>query len=333
MKSFLIKLISFVAIQAVILTPLVYIGSCHQTKRQYLCSMCDKLDRLKTASGPRIIFVGGSSLAFGLDSKMIAKETGYNPINLGVHAGLGVRYQVRMIKQHLRSGDLVVLAPEYRVFHEHGTRCSEELAVELYDLWPGCLPYIQPDLDVFLAVTKSPLHLLADRIRYSREYFFSAPDTSPVGTYERGSFNEFGDHVNHYGVDPSTVDRKIGDLQWTMRLSDMREAIDLFNDFTKHCQASGAHVVFAHAPVSQSSLNRNPELRIVFEAGLASSLDCPIITNLDDLGFGEDMLFDSAYHLSHAGVTKRTAVVCEGLKRYQSMATATRPKITNVELR
>lgn len=334
MKPFLIKLISFVALQAVILIPLVYLGHYHQTSRHYLCSVCDKLERLKTAPGPRIIFVGGSNLAFGLDSEMIAKETGYNPINLGVHANFGVGCQIRMIKKHLRSGDLIVLAPEYRVFHQHGTRCSKELAIELYNLWPGCLPYFQPDLDVSLpAVAKPPLNLLADRIAHARKYFSHIADPEPPGIYERNSFNEYGDHVNHHGIAPNTVDRSIGKLQWSMGLSDMRDAIELFNDFTKHCRESGAQVVFSHAPVSQPNLDRNPELRKVFEANLANSLDCPIITNLDDLGFKEDMLFDTEYHLTQVGASKRTAIVCAGLKRFKETSTASRPENPRVKLR
>ena len=52
----------------------------------YLSSYLDKIKLIEKVENKRIIFIGGSNLAFGLDSSMIEKEfLGYKIINMGLH--------------------------------------------------------------------------------------------------------------------------------------------------------------------------------------------------------------------------------------------------------
>ena len=51
-----------------------------------------KDELLQRVKSPRMIFVGGSNLSFGLNSQIIKNELNINPINTAVHAAIGVRY-------------------------------------------------------------------------------------------------------------------------------------------------------------------------------------------------------------------------------------------------
>lgn len=318
MKRFLIKLTCFLALQFAILAPLAYLGGQYQASRHYLCATQDKLARLATADGPRIIFIGGSNLAFGLDSSVVAKRTGYNPVNMGVHVSLGMLPQMRMVEKHLKPGDLIVLCPEYHLFNKNGMRSTEKIAGELHDVWPGSRPFLQPDHDASLrSFGKPPLRLLADRIAHARKYFNNYLSESEPGLYERGSFNEFGDHVAHYGVAYHSDDRDIGGVSLDLGERNVREAIEVLNEFAARCETRGASVVFAHVPISSTDVARQPQVMENFESILAAELQCPILTKLDQLIFEEDMFFDTEYHLTRTGVTKRTSVVCAGLVEYQ----------------
>ena len=90
---------------AVILTPNVYGDT-------FLGALAPKLERLKSTEGKRIIVVGGSSVAFGLNSPMLKEYTGYEVINFGLYATLGTRIMLDLSRDYIRSGDIVILAPE-----------------------------------------------------------------------------------------------------------------------------------------------------------------------------------------------------------------------------
>ena len=323
MKTFLIKLACFLALQVAILTPLVFIGNHFKTSQHYLCSMADKLELLKTAPGPRIIFVGGSNLAFGLNSKLVAEKTEYNPVNLGVHVSFGINPLMRMVEEHAQAGDLIVLSPEYGLFGKDEMKCKEKFASQLYDLWPDCRQYFQPDLECPLPETTSPpLFRLADRVAHGRRLLFDSPDQRRYEIYERGSFNEFGDHVNHYGVARESVQHHMGtvylDLHSDLDKRYFIENIEAINRFCDHCNALGANVVYTHAPLSAARCVANRKAKEMFESTLASNMKCPIITSLDQLTFEDKLFFDTEYHLTEAGANKRTAIFCRQLLRHQA---------------
>lgn len=77
---------------------------------------------------PRIIFVGGSNLAFGLDSQRIKDSLNINVINYGLHAGIGLKYMVDDISTYARKGDIIVFAPEYSHFYS-GLAYGESITI------------------------------------------------------------------------------------------------------------------------------------------------------------------------------------------------------------
>ena len=73
-------------------------------KRALLAAESDK---------PRLILVGGSAAAFGVDGALLARELpDYQPVNFGLYAALGTRVMLDLSIKELRPGDLVVIMPE-----------------------------------------------------------------------------------------------------------------------------------------------------------------------------------------------------------------------------
>lgn len=77
----------------------------------------------RTAPGPRIFLVGGSNVQFGIDAELIERKLNIPAINFGTHAGMGFTYMLDRAQRHLRSGDTVVLCPEYSAW-THAPRYS-----------------------------------------------------------------------------------------------------------------------------------------------------------------------------------------------------------------
>jgi hypothetical protein len=66
----------------------------------------------EASDSPRILFLGGSSTLFGIDSKTVEQEVGQTALNMGLHAGLRLEDILAFGSNVARSGDIVVMALE-----------------------------------------------------------------------------------------------------------------------------------------------------------------------------------------------------------------------------
>ena len=73
-------------------------------------ALIDKVERLESIEGPKIILAGNSNLAFGMDSRLLEEKTGMPVVNLGLHGGLGNDFQERIARLNVQQGDIVVIA-------------------------------------------------------------------------------------------------------------------------------------------------------------------------------------------------------------------------------
>ena len=114
MKRFLRDLLGFASIQAGLLIGLWWVYQ--PDASGYLASSIDKHALLERAGSPRLILVGGSNVAFGFDSQLLEQRLGLNPVNMGLHASVGMRFMLQEVQPYLRPGDVVVVSPEYEQF-------------------------------------------------------------------------------------------------------------------------------------------------------------------------------------------------------------------------
>ena len=113
------KIIKLIALLLLALLPFsaffIYTESLDdQFSNTYLAEFDDKYERLYNTEGKKIIFVGGSSLPFGLRSELIEQELGdeYTVINFGLYATLGTKFMMDTAKGAISEGDIVILCPE-----------------------------------------------------------------------------------------------------------------------------------------------------------------------------------------------------------------------------
>ena len=64
------------------------------------------------------MFVGGSNLAFGIDSREVEQRTGYRVVNMGMGFNMGLRFMLAVVRPHIHAGDVVVWCPS--------TTCSSD---------------------------------------------------------------------------------------------------------------------------------------------------------------------------------------------------------------
>ena len=107
MKNFLLKLAAFFGVLSLLIAAvfMAYTRMFPPEKSFYMAS-ADKHRRLENLPAPRIIFIGGSSMAFGMDSGLVGKKLGLNPVNMGLNAAVGLEFMLQEVEPFLRRGDV-----------------------------------------------------------------------------------------------------------------------------------------------------------------------------------------------------------------------------------
>ena len=193
MKDFILKLVRF-AMPMVFFSLLgLFLPATPRASKSLLFANQKKDELLQHAKPPRMIFVGGSNLSFGINSEIIKNELNVSPLNTAVHASIGIRYMLENTIQYIKEGDTVVLAFEYEHFYRDYNYTSEELLRTIFDV----------DISkIKLLNFRQAISLIRFVPRYSLtkinpfEYFRVVESD----LYSVNSFNEYGDVYKHWDL-------------------------------------------------------------------------------------------------------------------------------------
>ncbi|MBQ7321640.1 MAG: leucine-rich repeat protein [Clostridia bacterium] len=275
----------------------------------FLGELAPKYDRLNEFDEPKVIIVGGSSVAFGLDSALLEQHVGMPVVNFGLYATLGTKIMMDLSKANVNEGDIVVLAPE-----------MDEQTLSLYFNAEAALQGMESNWNMLRYIPKEDrsdlvgglYEYLTSKIKYLREGLLD-----PAGVYNRDSFNDYGDIVYErpyntmlLGYDPTKS------IDLTADLFD-EEFIDYINEYTAYCEEQGATVYFSFCPMNASAVSPDNTQDTLFEfySFLYETLDCEVISNVNDYIIDEDYFYDSNFHLNDSGVVLRTSLLAHDINR------------------
>lgn len=192
MLRFLSKTLVFILILMVLLLTGLFLPVTPRASRSLLLSNTLKDSLMRTVDKPRIIFIGGSNLSFGLNSQLIKDSLGLNPINTGIHAAIGLIYMMDNALQYVKEGDIIILIPEYEQFYDNFSYGSEELLRTIFDVNPDNVKLLRPR-QIIRIIPYLPNYTMS-KFRL-REYI----NTKDVKYYSVNSFNKYGDVYTHWG--------------------------------------------------------------------------------------------------------------------------------------
>lgn len=266
----------------------------------FVAALGDKYERLLATDETKIVVVGGSSVAFGLDSEALSRNTGMEVVNFGLYATLGSKVMLDLSEDGLNSGDIVIFAPELdaqTMSLYFGSKSAWQAIDANNSLYDSINEHNGADLkeakDAFI---EEKLEYLAD----------GAPN--PSGVYNRASFNAYGDvvyerpyNVMTLGYDPNTI----FDLDPE---SFSREFIEYFNSYCERMREKGVTVYFSYCPINSLSLAEGVDEAAIEALDLFfhDNLNCPVISDLGDYIMDWGYFYDTNLHLNDAGVIART---------------------------
>ena len=113
MKKVIIFILAVIILVAPIasVTILTLAAPC-QYDQTFLGELEEKHKRLTSLKEEKIVLIGGSNLAFGLDSEKLQEYVGMPVVNYGLYATIGTKAMLDMSRSHIKEGDVVVICPE-----------------------------------------------------------------------------------------------------------------------------------------------------------------------------------------------------------------------------
>ncbi len=277
---------------------------------EYLAAIIDKHHRLDSLPSPKLVFVGASNLAFGLDCRMIEDTFHIPVVNMGLHGGLGLSFILKEGITNIRQGDIVVLSVEYYV----GLKGDPQLIEHAAKLYPPAISYAPAGpLESMLPLELRPDFLMRYLERVRETVIHGIPGTPgapPRWGYRRQLFSPYGDVVGELNMPkPAELkDANIGKHDYT-------EGITLLNEFAASVRSRGASVYFVYPDYADSYFRKNTAAIDHLRAQYAKSLAIPIINTPADFVLNDSLFIDTVYHLTKAGREERTRRMISILRR------------------
>ncbi|HEY4954846.1 MAG TPA: hypothetical protein VII02_08155 [Gemmatimonadaceae bacterium] len=283
----------------------------------YLAAVLEKDHLIRTTPSPKIILVGGSNLAFGIDSRMMQDSLGLRVVNMGLYAKLGLRYMLAQVKPYINRGDIVLIVPEYDQFYGNFSEGDQTLNTALlYAPADRIRDFVKSYsvIDVVLrprveSVRRSFFQATASAFGVKDKYF--PPDTNPV--YNRHSFNQFGDVVSHLGkksMNPDSI--------YVKELPPAKEfnnrTLNELNEIGDAARERGAHAYFLFPSYIDRSYSINTSQIAWLNDRLSRRMNVPILGSPADFVYPSNWFFDTRFHLNALGRGPRTVKTIDILR-------------------
>jgi hypothetical protein len=160
-----------------------------------------KIDR------PKIVFIGGSNIRFGIDAAAMSRDLGMPVVNYGLHASLGMDVIADRAMQCVKTGDVVVFAPELSHFRKNGAaEYSDDLRIDFLAEHPST---IDEKLQSFPTREWRRSRSRCNRIRGTIEKFFGKSITKIIDMSDRNAVPGGKPEATPYTVDAVGADGSV----------------------------------------------------------------------------------------------------------------------------
>ncbi len=307
-----------------------YLYGIYDVSNDYLASINDKLDRLaasdarlaadgssqsiENGSG-RILFVGGSSVAWGTHSRIVVDELGLEPTNMAYHAAMGLGVRFEEAKQLSKPGDVVVFSSEWSVLGDApwNRKMTEVLLAcpraarfmrgrDLKLAMDGLLPAMRmPFVAAFEDVKKNGLRGLTYQSAQARRQH-----------HLRDSFNEYGDYVGHYEREVVGIE---GMIVRQPKADEVRRSVQRLNELHDELSERGTQLFYFIPIIPESRYQEDQPAFDEFIGLIVDNLRFPVL-NPTEFTYPDDAFFDSCYHMRKETGVDRTRLIIDRLRPY-----------------
>lgn len=309
MKPFLLKIGAFLLLQAGLFLALLAASDLSH-ERNYLAATIEKHAWLRRAPSPRVILVGGSNLAFGIDSERLGQGLRREVVNMGLAGGFGLEFMLNEVAPAVRKGDWVVLSLEYDLFSGGYNPMNLRQVLEYRPASLLCLGRIHWKR----VLMDGGLPILGGMARRNLNGWINsrdeALDSNPV--YLRSGFNHYGDLTNHYGMGSRL--EQAGPVIFQPSWIPRERVLSRLRNFARLCARRGASFYFTCPPLPVASLQQHEKISSQIIGKLAGLPGLTVLDSPLDHAYPQALFFDTGYHLIREGTIQRTDQLIKNLR-------------------
>ena len=300
------------------LAVLAYLYAIYDVGNDYLASINDKLTRLassRDSETSRILFVGGSSVAWGTHSSIVKEKLDLEPTNMATHAAMGLGVRIEEAKQLTRRGDIVVFSAEWSVL---GDAPWNRKMTEVLLACPQAAKFmsvrdLKLAMDGLLPAMRMPfVAAVEDAKANGLQALTHASAQARRQHHLRHSFNEFGDYTGHYDRDVIGIE---GMIVRKPKLAEIKRAIVRLNRLSDELDERGVRMFYFIPLIPESRYEQERDVFDEFVKSITAELRCPIL-NPTEFTYPDEAFFDSCYHMRKETGVDRTNLIIEKLRPF-----------------
>ena len=278
----------------------------------YYGAFMPKYRRLAGSSKKKVVVIGTSSVAFGLDSALLREELNYagfdvDVVGYGLYGALGTRLMLETALPSLKEGDTVIFSPEFHsqllsnYFSSGETFKATGKDTSIWGSLSG-----EERKQMVLGV---PAYLSDINARWAQG------GITPEGVYAASSFDENGDMVYprpenvmpyYYDVNnPIFLDLKL--------FSD--DFVSYVSEYAKTLSSRKVKMYYRFCPLDELGMEADYKSKIAdFADQVAAKFGIPLLGNPRTSVMEANWFYDSSFHLNSAGAIKNTLFLSDQLK-------------------
>lgn len=285
----------------------------------YYGELAPLFHKLKSTKSKKIVVLGNSNVAFGVDSALaqrLLNEAGeeYSVCNFGLYGALGTKMMCELAYDYINSGDIVIFTPELY-------KQSLSMYFSAEEAWYA----LDSDFEMIRHLSdKSKNQLAGSYFGYTSKKLAlhtSGKKAEPSGVYAASSFDENCDLKNYprpnntmpNGADtdnPIIFEKGLFSLDF----------VDYVNNYAEKLSRKGAEMYYSFAPMNAYSMAADTDGLYDTINGL---FDFEVISNPEDYIMDGEWFYDSNFHLNESGMTVRTVMLVNDIKNQLGNTTKT----------
>lgn len=278
----------------------------------YYAELPAMVEKLKTTQGPKIVLVGGSNVAFGVDSALmedLLSQAGesYTVCNFGLYAAVGTSAMLSLSEKYLNAGDRVVLAiePTSETFSTYfGATAFWKCAESSPEL------LLNVNSSQKSALVGNYLAYLQERV----EIFRSGILPQPADSYAKASFDDSCNMIYDRAGNVMALGYDTGN---PIDLDDMTISADFaeqVNGYCRRLKAKGVAVYLSFSPMDRGAMvSADADTMQAFFDLCNRTFDCPVISDPNRYVLDSGWFYDTNFHLNTPGARLRTYRLTEDL--------------------
>lgn len=317
-KKYLFVFFSLILVNIVIIYPAIFylqLGAPAERSR-YIYEWLDSKKQYATSINTgKLLVISGSSTLFGISAETIERECNIPTVNMGSHAGLGLKYILYDAKKVINEGDIVLLPLEYEEYKEV-EQYGEEYLNYISDRDPEYFIHknVFEKIDFILSMNPIDIYYGAKaKIR---------PDSKIISAYDSTYLNQNGDMTNNSiekKLNGNILLRKMPKFAFENKEYPSKESKQCLEDFLEFCKEKNVKVFVTYpAYLYHAKSFEGQDLKAINEINefWKQQNNVIILGNYKDFLYDVNDFYDTIYHLNNIGKEKRTKQLIKYLKPF-----------------